>query len=80
LNKPLDGTIPCAYLIDVGSRDAVISTQADTTITFYAQSPTMPTPFSTLPPIPKTVTGFHRRFKADTRLIAIHEDHKPQLF
>jgi hypothetical protein len=38
------------------------------------------TPFSSLPIIPKTVTGFHRRFKADTKRIAIHENYRGPLF
>ena len=46
--------------------------------TFYVQSPTM-TPFATLPTIPKTVTGFYRRFEADTKLIAKHKNHRAQL-
>ena len=61
------------------SGDAVVSTQADTTITFYVQSPTMPTPFSKKPTIPKTVTDFHRRFESDTKLIAKHKNHRAQL-
>ena len=38
------------------------------------------TPFSTLPTIPNTVTGFYRRYEADTKLIAKHKNHSPQLF
>jgi len=39
------------------------------------------TPFSNLStiPIPKTVTDFYRAFEADTKRIAKHKNHRPQL-